>query len=259
MKNLARRIVRSAYAARLRARSRPLVLRREGPLLVLAPHPDDEALGCGALLSERAACGSPTIVGYFTSGEASHRGHSTLAPADVALLRQAEARKAMASIGLPAESLRFCGAPDGRLNALSQDERAAWIERLASLLAETRPAELMLPCRNDGSSEHEAMFELVRRAVAASPGPTPRILEFPIWAWWSPRHLSRVVRDAGAVWRHPAGAYAERKRALLRCYPSQTDPSPPFEDPILPRSFVEAFDTAEEFFFESPLASTPSP
>ncbi len=256
MKNLARRLVRSTYAARLRAKSRPLVLSPDGPTLVLAPHPDDEALGCGALLAQRAACGARTIVVYFTSGEGSHRGHSKLAPADVASLRQAEARKAMASIGLHAESLRFCGAPDGRLNALSQSERATWTACLGRLLAEVRPAELMLPCRNDGSSEHEAVFELLTRAIGASPNPAPRILEFPVWAWWSPRHLAKVVRGARAVWRQPAGVFAEQKRALLRCYPSQTDPSPPFEDPILPRSFVEAFDTGEEYFFESPLAAT---
>lgn len=253
MKNLARRFLRFLHASRLRARSQPLQLSQGATALVLAPHPDDEALGCGALLAQRAASGAATVVAFFTSGESSHRGHSVLEPADVAALRQEEAMRAMASIGLPAECVRFCHAPDGRLDKLSKDEKVAWTECLRRLVAEVRPAEIFLPCRNDGSTEHEAMFGLLAGALATLPAPNPRVLEFPVWAWWSPRHLARVAAGAERVWRHPSGAFAQKKRSLLGSYTSQTEPSPPFRDPILPRSFAGAFDTEDEFFFESPL------
>jgi LmbE family N-acetylglucosaminyl deacetylase len=194
-----------------------------------------------------------TVVAYFTSGESSHRGRSGLDPADVAALRQAEARNAMASIGLPADRVRFCGAPDGRLDKLSPAERRAWGECLARLVDDTRPSEILLPCRNDGSTEHEAMFALLPGALAALPFSPPRVLEYPVWAWWSPRHLARVLGSAKTIWRSPTQGFAKGKRTLLRCYPSQTDPSPPYKDPILPRGFVDAFDTDDEFFFETPL------
>jgi LmbE family N-acetylglucosaminyl deacetylase len=253
MKNLARRILRAFYAARLRRKSRPLALSTGGILLVLAPHPDDEALGCGALLARRTAAGEHSVVAYFTNGEGSHSGHPTLLAPELAALRQAEARRAMEGIGIPAGNLRFLGAPDGRLNSLSQEEKQAWVARLRDLLGDVRPSELMLPCRDDGSSEHEAMFSLVIRALAGLPPAPPRVLEFPVWSWWSPRHLGRVVGNPRTVWSQPVGEFATQKRALLKCYPSQTEPTAPFTDPMLPRPFVAAFDTAEEFFLESPL------
>lgn len=240
------------YAGRLRRRSESLELTRNGTTLVLAPHPDDEALGCGALLARRAASGSNTVVAYFTDGEGSHRGHPTLRPADLAVLRRAEALDAMASIGIPGDRLRFCGAPDGKLKSLSPSEIEIWVARLKDLVVEVRPAEVMLPCRDDGSSEHEAVFTLLRRALAALPFAAPRILEFPVWSWWSPRLLSRVVKRPGAVWRQPVDEYAESKRGLLRRYPSQTLPVLPFNKPMLSRQFVSAFETPVEYFIESP-------
>ena len=49
------------------------VLLRGRPLLVLAPHPDDESLGCGALLAQ-AFAGAGAHVACLTDGAASHPG-----------------------------------------------------------------------------------------------------------------------------------------------------------------------------------------
>ena len=110
----------------------------------------------------------------------------------------------------------------------------------------------MVPCRDDGSSEHEAAFRLVQGALAGLPGAAPRLLEFPVWSWWSPRLLARVARRPAHVWRQPVAGCAEQKRALLKCYPSQSEPLPPFAKAALPRHFTDAFDVEDEFFLESP-------
>lgn len=252
IKNLARRALRAFYAKRLRRRSQPLSLSPEGPTLVIAPHPDDEAFGCGALLARRAAAGVTVIVVYLTDGEASHRGHPILSERHVAGLRRQEAQRAMSSIGIARERLRFCGAPDGRLNALSGPEREACAGCLRGIVAEFGPAELLLPCRDDGSSEHEAAFALMSDALGGPPCARPRVLEFPVWSWWSPLLLARVAERQGSVWRQPAGAFAQQKRALLASYPSQTEPLPPLAKPSLPRHFSRAFDVRDEFFLEAP-------
>src|SRR5580704_16937481 len=43
------------------------------PLLVLAPHPDDESLGCGGLIADCQARGQPVYVLILTDGAGSHR------------------------------------------------------------------------------------------------------------------------------------------------------------------------------------------
>ena len=42
-------------------------------LVVLAPHPDDEVLACGALLALHTAPGGASLIVAITDGEASHR------------------------------------------------------------------------------------------------------------------------------------------------------------------------------------------
>jgi hypothetical protein len=45
-------------------------LRPDDRLLIVAPHPDDEVLGCGGLMATAAAQGIPVRVVYLTSGDA---------------------------------------------------------------------------------------------------------------------------------------------------------------------------------------------
>ena len=43
-----------------------------GPILVLAPHPDDESLGCGGLIAQACAAGIEVHVAILTDGSMSH-------------------------------------------------------------------------------------------------------------------------------------------------------------------------------------------
>ncbi|MBX3749537.1 MAG: PIG-L family deacetylase [Opitutaceae bacterium] len=250
-KELGRRALRLLCAAGLRLRSRPLPLTPRGTTLVLAPHADDEALGCGALLAARIAAGLPVHVAYFTDGAAGGSPESD--PAHVAGLRRGEAQAAMATLGLDAGQLHFLGAPDGRVRHFTPSERSHWQGELTRLLERVRPAEVLLPSRDDGSSEHEAMFALFAAAVAAS-GLQPRVLEFPVWSWWNPRFLWRRVASSNRVWRFPTRQGGIAKRALLRHYHSQVTTSGSGQgEPKLSPVFLAAFETTHEFFLESKL------
>ena len=44
----------------------------ERPLVVLAPHPDDETLGCGALIFDAASRGADCHIICVTDGSRSH-------------------------------------------------------------------------------------------------------------------------------------------------------------------------------------------
>src|SRR5215475_693274 len=47
----------------------PLALDSDSRLMVFAPHPDDEALGCGIMLQRARAASAATRVVYVTDGE----------------------------------------------------------------------------------------------------------------------------------------------------------------------------------------------
>ena len=70
----------------------------KGDLLVLAPHPDDEVIGCGGLIAAHRALGSAVYVVVMTDGG---KGDPTGAAAGASYseLRRNEAREAARRIG----------------------------------------------------------------------------------------------------------------------------------------------------------------
>lgn len=246
IKEPARRAVRQCCHYRLLAGSHPLQLPEHEPILVLAPHVDDEALGCGELLIRRAAAGQLCHVAYFT--DSSGTGQAQPRP-EMAAQRKREAIHAMASIGIPVQHLHFLDAPDGRLKDLNESQKKHWQAVIASLLTALQPRILLIPCHFDGSSEHEAMHGLVS-AAASRITMQLRVLEFPVWSWWNPRFLWPHIARISHIWHHRISNHGADKRALLECYPSQTAIIPPAQEPVLPRAMTQAFLQGYEFYFE---------
>ena len=76
----------------------------DGPLLVLAPHPDDESLGCGGIIAEARARGHAVYVTVVTDGTASHPGSRTHTAARLQAVREKEVQAAVAELGVPARA-----------------------------------------------------------------------------------------------------------------------------------------------------------
>jgi len=244
-----RRALSAGLRCALRMRSRPYAVDRNRVALVIAPHQDDETLGCGGLLLQKRLAGAPVWIAYITDGGASHPGHPTLTPAALAALRQGEARRATHLLGVEENALFFLGAGDGTLAHLDPPTAANVVEKVADLLRQVRPDEIFLPMRDDGSSEHEAAFVLVQQALARS-GMRPRLFEFPVWSAWNPLRLFRPLGTSRTVWRVDYRRHRGLKRQAIGEYVSQIQPTAPWEKPMLSPEFLSYFCTGREFFFE---------
>jgi LmbE family N-acetylglucosaminyl deacetylase len=93
----------------------------EDRIVVVAPHPDDEALGAGGLIQQACAVGAEVHVIYLTSGDHNQIAFKLyqlrlhLSPRQYlafGALRQREAAAATALLGLSREQLVFLGYPD---------------------------------------------------------------------------------------------------------------------------------------------------
>jgi LmbE family N-acetylglucosaminyl deacetylase len=248
MKNIARRLLRTAITFMMRLRSEPYRLEASSRCLILAPHQDDEAFGCAALILTRRKLDLPVNIIYLTDGAGSHPNHPQLSPANLAVLRRAEATQAMQGLQVEATDLKFLDAPDGTLAHLSTPAFEALARQLATSITADAPTELFLPCREDGSSEHAAAHQIAQRALQLTPL-RPRIFEYPIWARWSSQRLLRPLWTS-RVWRLHSPPSRAQKRAALACYRSQIVPTPPWPKAVLPTGFAEVFYSDEEFFFE---------
>ena len=58
--------------------------------LVIAPHPDDETIACGATITRKRAAGTPVTVLVVADGRYAQPGSRHITPADLAAIRSIE-------------------------------------------------------------------------------------------------------------------------------------------------------------------------
>ena len=239
MKNLLRTIMGRHVAWRLRRRSRPYVF-SSGPILVVAPHADDETLGCGGLIALKRARGE-TVDVVFVSDSAG-------APPVPGLgaRRRVEALAALAALGVTGEQIHFLDAPDGQLNRLPVAESSRVVEALRSLIGQTQATEIFVPFLGGGSSEHDATVALVRTANFNH----GQLWEYPVWAWWDPRRLTGQLDHPEQNYHLPLAGARQRKLVALACHASQVEPQTRGGKPALPPVLARLCTGPVEFFFQ---------
>lgn len=168
-------------------------------IVVLAPHPDDEAIGCGGLLRLAADLGTRTVIAYLTSGQAGIPGCSA---AEAARIREKEAEAAASVLGIA--RLVFLRARDAELAA----DGPAIAPRLAALLGEEAPTDIYLPHPEDEHRDHRAVAPLLRHCLPAFLDPVLHGFEI-----WSPLVWPEEVVDISAV--------IDAKLTAIRCHASQ--------------------------------------
>ena len=211
------------------------------PLLVLAPHPDDESLGCGLVLAERWRRGLAAHVACLTDGGASHPGSRAWPRARLAALRRRELREAIALLGgAPARDLTCLGHPDAALAS-----RGAALDAALLALVDRLGAEMLLaPSHEDPHCDHVAAAEAAGRLAARRP--RLRLWHYPVWSRWSEWEAGRDV--AGHRLDLPARRAA--KRAAIAAHRSQmglvvTDDPGGF---AMPEGFAARFAAEGEVF-----------
>ena len=180
------------WRGRLTARAtdaRPVIAGRG--LLVVAPHPDDETFGCGALIARARAAGADVTVVVASDGARS-TVTAKFGPAELAALRSAELREACRRLDVP--DVLELGHPDGSLAG-----RAELADELAGLIADRRPGVVLTPCAQDPHADHLAVHRATVAALARVPG-DPLLLGYPVWAWHAgPFFLAAPRRSAAAA------------------------------------------------------------
>jgi LmbE family N-acetylglucosaminyl deacetylase len=222
--------------------------------LIIAPHPDDEVLGCGGLLARHAAAGKRIEVLFLTNGEASHKGCCTAQENQIGIKRCHLAISANKILGVPPERLHFLEERDGKLPHTGEDGFIRLAEKIAAWIEKSEPTAVFCPHPFEGWSDHIATAEITRAAITILPK-RPKLYHYCVWFWYS-MPLKRAWR---IDWRKARildiSTQRPIKQQAMHVY---LDALAPCGHPWvgkLPSQFLRAFDWNKELFFEADISN----
>lgn len=227
-----------------------------GRCLVVAPHPDDETLGCGATIMRKRDASSAVRIVIASDGANSHPERERDRE-DLVAVRREEAVQACAVLGVEGTDLVFLGLPDGGLADRLDDLTAA----IRAEVDAFRPEQVLIPVAKDGHVDHNAVNLAAHRALSGRTG-GPEVFEYPIsyWDHWpftraDGPHVGLVRRllldPVGRVLERSAvvvstTGYVDRKHEALAQYRSQVGDA--WGRPAITTDFVQEFVGQHEVF-----------
>jgi LmbE family N-acetylglucosaminyl deacetylase len=170
-------------------------------VLVIAPHPDDESIGCGGSICLHTARGDRVTAVFLTSGEL---GLKHLPSEEARRIREQEAEAAAEVLGLA--TLTFLRLPDWYVGDRVDEASVA----LAPVLAREAPERVYLPHAAEWHPDHRASLPVARAALRGSGLSPPTLLTYEVWT-------PLAEYDDGA----DISSVITRKLAAVRCHRSQ--------------------------------------
>ncbi len=192
-----------------------------GRTMVVAPHPDDESLGCGGLLALLAAKHIAARVIVVTDGTLSHPNSRKFHQTALRELRERETCSALSELGLTAhDAVTFLRLPDRGVSSLDEAASRAALRRCQMEIAKFNPQTIFVSWRRDSHTDHRAAWLLVKAACDGLKI-QPRLIEYPIWIWALNDGDDAPRAGEMRAWRLDITEVLERKQAAIRAHQSQ--------------------------------------
>ena len=143
--------------------------------MLIAPHPDDEALACSIVLQHAVRAGAAIHVLYATDGDNNPWPQRVLERKwrlDAAdrkrwgKLRRTEALAALHILGVHPSNTRFLALPDQGLTDLLTTDCRSTLEQFAKSICDWCPTDLLIPSTHDTHPDHNALAVMLRLVLA---------------------------------------------------------------------------------------------
>lgn len=186
-----------------------------GGALVVAPHPDDESLGCGGLLALCAQEGRAAHVVIVSDGVGSHPASRRYPPDALRHLRERETLEACERLGLRSNDVSCLRLPDTGVPVSGEAAELA-ITMIAGLARSIAASVTFVTWHADPHCDHEASFTLARAAAQRT---GIRLLQYPVWGH---TRADGMMLAAPRGCRLAIAAVLDRKIAAIAEHRSQT-------------------------------------
>lgn len=149
-------------------------------VLVIAPHPDDETLGCGGLIWHLVKLGRQVHVVFVTDGGASHLKSPTWSRQRLAAQREQEAARALQRLGAGREARTFMRLHDAAMPAPHTPGHDRARETAELIVDQFQPDLTVLPWRRDPHCDHRDSWRLFQ-PLLKNRLPQSEVWEYAIW------------------------------------------------------------------------------
>ncbi|MDD3899040.1 MAG: PIG-L family deacetylase [Syntrophomonadaceae bacterium] len=182
-------------------------------VLIVAPHPDDDIIGCGGSIAKHCKAGNQVTIMYMTSGDA---GGIQYSKEELAALREEEARKAANHLGV--NNLIFLRLADGYVEFNREN-----LIRITCILREIKPDIVYIPHSQEANRDHRITHQLLLEACQRAGAPffpecgtqlwgIATILGYEVWTPIQDVYYSEDISE-----------FMDQKRAALQIHVSQLE------------------------------------
>lgn len=206
--------------------------------LIVAPHPDDEAFGCGGLIRTLIEEGKKVSVVILTQGEKSLQDYDKN--------EVIEARKKMtldtASV-LGVRDIFWAGMEDGNIRNSNPGQ-------LYDIINKVNPHAVFIPHYQEGWSDHEAAEKIVLDFIRKRKQ-NIKCYHYCVWLWFSMPYsgFKKVKWKDARVLKMKESVYEKKLKTIEIYMNSKNREGKPYSG-VLPHEFLYANSRKKELFFE---------
>lgn len=210
--------------------------------LIVAPHPDDETIGCGGLIARLCAEGQPPNVVVMTGGGGSLRGYSDMPESEVIKARRNLTLISAKALGLPEDNIHFLDFVDGHIGERPETEMA----RLKDLIEQLKPDAIFVPHSGEGWPDHINTRQIILNSKFSALN-SPLVYEYCVWMWYY--NVWNLDWKNAFQFRMTDSEHV----AKLKAVDAYIKPLAPCGQPwsgVLPKPFIKANTTRRELYFK---------
>ena len=134
-------------------------------IIIFAPHPDDETIGCGGTIAKKQSEGFNTIIVVMTDGRNLFREvlkiESDPSPDEVQEIRRRELLKAVKILGVSPNNVMPLDFEDGALEEYETEAE----KRVIRILKKYSPVEVYFPFIREFHPDHRVTNRIVRKCI----------------------------------------------------------------------------------------------
>ena len=209
-------------------------------ILIIAPHPDDEVIGCSGLIQRTLAAGHQVYICILTGGGASHKGCCSISSNELKSKRRNLAKSIDAQLGLPIENLYMLNFPDGNINKDNIE-----CEKLREVIEKLKPQSIFIPHqKGEGWSDHIEAGNIVKNIIE---GTSIHLYEYCVWFWY--------YNVWGLDWKNARLLKMTKRQhqSKLQAIHDYITPLAPCGKPysgVLPKVFIHGNQWSKELYFK---------